>query len=256
MATPSPFEIGRAVGSNVSGGIRGAREQNSIDQILSEANQSQDPQAVQNAIGSILRQVSPQKQEAALQILGQKQQQLQAGKRRQALEAQGISGDVDSLDPGIQKEIIKGKNSKMPGGSDSKRHVQDAYNRVNEILESGYTGFSPLGLTPEGRQQRSELDTLGEVFISNLIPLLNPKGTISKERFNYIKSLAPTSWDTDAAMKGKLKALSDIFGLEGSGRGGQGGQGKMPTIEMRDAQGNIYDIPQDMVEKARAGGLQ
>jgi len=252
MATPSPFEIGRAIGSNISGGIRGAQERSSIDDILSQANSSEDPQAVNNAIGQILRNVSPERQEQALQVLGQKQQQIQSQKRRQALESQGISGDIDALDPALQKEIIKAKNAGKPGGADSKRHVQDAYNRVNEILESGYTGWSPTGATPEGRQQRAELDTLSEVFISNLIPLLNPRGTISKERFNYIKSLAPTSWDTDAKLKGKLKALSDIFGLEGS----TSSRSSPPTVEMRDAQGNVYDIPQDMVERARAGGLQ
>ena len=255
MSTLSPFEIGRAIGSNVSRGIRGASERSSIDDILEQANASGNPEDVDNAIGQILTRVSPERQQAALQVLGQKQQQIQSQQRRKALESQGIGGDIDALDPALQKEIIKAKSTAKPVEADSKRHVQDAFNRVSEILESGNTGFSPLGITPQGRQQRAELDTLSEVFISNLIPLLNPKGTISKERFNYIKNLAPSSWDTDAKIKGKLKALSDIFGLEGS-MGGQGGPGGSGTIEMKDAQGNIYDIPQDMVEKARAGGLQ
>ena len=95
---------------------------------------------------------------------------------------------------------------------------------------------------------------MSEVFISHLIPLLNPKGTISKERFNYIKGLVPNSKDTDSAFKGKLKALERIFKV---------GQGQLPgsgmnqgSVEMRDSSGNVYDIPAELVEKARSQGLQ
>lgn len=135
---------------------------------------------------------------------------------------------------------------------EAKKHVQKAYDRVNEILDSGYTGYSLTGLTPEGRKLRSELDTLSEVYISNLIPLLNPKGTMSKERFNYIKNLAPNSFDTDAAIKGKQEALREIFDLKGSS------PKKTPkgTIEMIDSSGEIYDIPEDQVEKAKKAGLK
>lgn len=134
----------------------------------------------------------------------------------------------------------------------SKEHVQKAYDRVKDILDTGYTGYSLTGLSPEGRKQRSELDTLSEVFISNLIPLLNPKGTISKERFNYIKNLAPNSWDTDAALKGKMEALKDIFELKGS----SAEKSNKSTVEMRNADGDIYDIPADMVEEAKKRGLK
>lgn len=154
------------------------------------------------------------------------------------------SSSPSSLTPQQQKDEEKKLKSKEA--------VQKAFDRTQEILDAGYTGYTPFGLTPEGRKQRSELDTLSEVFISKLIPLLNPKGTISKERFNYIKSLAPNSWDTDATIKGKLEALKEIFELEGS----SSEKSTAGTLEMRDAAGEIYDIPQDMVEEARKGGLR
>ncbi len=98
--------------------------------------------------------------------------------------------------------------------SEAKKHVQKAYDRVKEILDTGYTGFSFTGLSPEGRQQRAEMDTLGEIFLANFIPLVNPKGTMSKQRFEYIQSKIPSSWDMDATIKGKLDALKEIFELE------------------------------------------
>ena len=152
-----------------------------------------------------------------------------------------------------QQEFAQQQNQVPSEGQDQ---VRDAFQRANEILESGYTGFSPTGLTPEGREQRSELDTLSEVFISHLIPLLNPKGTISKERFNYIKSLVPNSWDTDAKIKGKLKALRGIFKIDQQSQGGGQQAGHATSREMRDAQGNIYDIPEELYEQARSQGLQ
>jgi hypothetical protein len=36
---------------------------------------------------------------------------------------------------------------------------------------------------------------------------------MSKERFNYIKSLTPRGFDTDATIKGKLGALKTIFSM-------------------------------------------
>lgn len=246
--TANPFQVA----SQVAGAFGEQRERNTLDDILKQSATSNDPNQQTDLIRQIISRLPPEKRQEGFQFIQQKQQQLAQRKQDQAYQEQGLN---PNLPEGINKEIIKGKNNKIPGGSNAKQHVQDAYNRVNEILESGYTGWSPTGLTPEGREQRSELDTLSEVFISNLIPLLNPKGTISKDRFNYIKSLAPTSWDTDAVMKGKLKALSDIFGLEGSQMVVDGRDGSS-TVEMRDSQGNIYDIPKDMVENARAGGLQ
>jgi len=146
--------------------------------------------------------------------------------------------------------------------SKSKERVQKTFDRAQEILDAGYTGYTPFGLTPEGRKQRSEFDTLSEVFISEMIPLLNPRGAMSKERFNYIKSLVPNSWDTDAAIKGKLDALKDILELEGASpekstkEAVTKKQATPGTVEMRDAAGDIYDIPEDRVEAARKGGLR
>jgi len=123
-----------------------------------------------------------------------------------------------------KKEIENSKRKGISGKSlspESRERINHAFNRTNELLKSGKTGFTYKGLGEKGREDRAELNNLSEIWISELIPLLNPKGTISKDRFNYIKGLAPNSTDTDATIKGKLKALKYIFKESGMGEDGQ-----------------------------------
>lgn len=221
---------------------RGEQE-NGLQALLGQQQEMQQrPQApyAPGFQGQKQAQYGGQEQQQVAQQIKQAQQQLAQPKEKPSLsKSLGQSGN-QKVDDKQQKQV------------EAKKHVQKAYDRVKEILDTGYTGYSLTGWTPEGRKLRSELDTLSEVFISNLIPLLNPKGTMSKERFNYIKNLAPNSWDTDSALKGKLAALRDIFELEGSSPE----KSSNGTIEMRDDSGNVYDIPKDQVEKAKKAGLK
>jgi len=194
------------------------------------------------------QQIREKVQQAQQQLTQSKPQQKPSFAQSLAKGSQEGAGGTKGLTASQNLKLEQDTQKKV----EAKKHVQKAYDRTQEILDSGYTGYSLTGLTPEGRKLRNELDTLSEVYISNLIPLLNPKGTMSKERFNYIKNLAPNSWDTDAAIKGKMSALKEIFDLKGSSpeRSSKG------TIEMRDASGAIYDIPEDQVEKAKKAGLR
>jgi len=76
MSMPSPFEMGRAIGGNISGGIRGGIENNQIDQILQQAQASGDPAQVQNVMNQIITRVSPEKRPVVMQALQNRQQQL------------------------------------------------------------------------------------------------------------------------------------------------------------------------------------
>jgi len=217
MSMPSPFELGRSVGGNISGGIRDSRERNSIDQILEQANASGQQEDIDQAMRSILSQVSPERQPMALQVLQQKQQQMAQQRQAQAYQEQGLN---PNLPEGINREILKNKFTEGNKKAEDDADLRNAFNRTEEILKSGHTGFSGSGLgTAKGRQDRAELDTLSEVFLGKLIPILNPRGTITKERFKYMQSLIPNSSDTDAKFKGKLKALRQIFKMEGNQEG-------------------------------------
>jgi len=73
---PSPFEMGRAIGGNISGGIRGGQENNRIDQILEQAQNTNDPHIMDNIMRQIVTQVSPEKRPAIIEYMKQKQGQI------------------------------------------------------------------------------------------------------------------------------------------------------------------------------------
>lgn len=242
----NPFQLA----GNIRKGIEVNQQRNALDDILKEASQSQNPEQEGDLIRRILTQVAPDRRQDAMQFLQRQGQQRAAAQQSQAYEQAGLN---PNLPESLNRELLRARGKEQGKTLESKEKIQDAFSRAEEILSSGATGISIGALTPQGRELRSELDTLGEVFISQLIPLLNPRGTISQSRFNYIKSLVPQSSDTDAKIKGKLAALKDIFKLEGE-------KNKMEseakTREMKDASGNVYDIPAELYEKALAQGLK
>jgi uncharacterized protein Smg (DUF494 family) len=72
MTIPNTFNIGAQAGTNIVKGIRGGFENNRIDQILQEAQASQDPQQIKNVMSQILTHVSPEKQPAVMNSLQQR----------------------------------------------------------------------------------------------------------------------------------------------------------------------------------------
>lgn len=92
---PSPFEIGRTVGNNFGNSFQKTKDEGAIESILSEAMSSGDPAVIQNSIGKILSQVSPERQGAAVQYLQntymnlqQQQQQRQQQQNQQQKQLQ------------------------------------------------------------------------------------------------------------------------------------------------------------------------
>ena len=85
---PSSFDIGRQVGNNFANVRREAKDEGVIDQILSEAMTSGDPAILQNSIGKILSQVSPERQGVAVQFLQNKMQNLDQKIKQDKLDKQ------------------------------------------------------------------------------------------------------------------------------------------------------------------------
>lgn len=69
MSSPSAFEIGRNIGNNLGNAFSRVKDENAIERILSDAMGSGDPAILQNSIGKILSQVSPERQGVAMQYL-------------------------------------------------------------------------------------------------------------------------------------------------------------------------------------------
>lgn len=96
MGLPSPFEVGRAIGNQGARGFAQAKDENLIEKIISQTQN--DPEAMQNAIGTILSQVSPERQPAAVNYLqnayASARERQKEGKQRQAAIEAGISPDL------------------------------------------------------------------------------------------------------------------------------------------------------------------
>lgn len=105
--TPA-FEVARTIGNNLGGAFKSVRESNTIEQILSDASKSGDPAQLQNAIGKILSQVSPERQPAAIKLLESTYERVKEkeklGRERAQAAKYGIPTD---LPPALQAEIYK-----------------------------------------------------------------------------------------------------------------------------------------------------
>jgi hypothetical protein len=89
--TPSPFQIGQAIGSNIGQVQERHTDLTAIDQILSQAGQSGDQQAIDTAMNQILARVSPNRQKTALDILQKRRDAIVAQSKPQAAVG-GITG--------------------------------------------------------------------------------------------------------------------------------------------------------------------
>lgn len=136
MGTPSPFEVSRAIGNNLSGSIRRVKDENAIESILSQATQSGDPRVVQDTIGKILSQVSPERQPQAIKYLENVYGNIQENKKlerenelknRQRTAAQKFGVDSD-LPPALQTEVYK-QNAKN-------ERINSVYGQPNQQLPS------------------------------------------------------------------------------------------------------------------------
>jgi len=78
MTMPSPFEIGKQAGGGVLGAVQEAQDVSALDQILQGAAQSDDPNALNNAMNQILGQIQdPARRKEAVGVLQERQKQIQ-----------------------------------------------------------------------------------------------------------------------------------------------------------------------------------
>lgn len=106
------FEVARQTGNNLSRAFNQQKDTNAIEDILSSAMQSGNPEVLQNSIGRILSQVSPERQGAAVQYLQNAYQTIktkeQDNKRREAYKTAGLNPDLpDSINAEKFKQNAK-----------------------------------------------------------------------------------------------------------------------------------------------------
>lgn len=110
MTSPSPFAIGQQVGNNFNTSMRRVQDENAIDGILSQAMSSGDPAQLQKSIGAILSQVSPERQQVAVQFL---QGRLADIESKQTKASQRAALQRANVDPDLPADLQKAQYEEM-----------------------------------------------------------------------------------------------------------------------------------------------
>lgn len=137
MSNPSPFDIGRQIGNN----FQKLKEDNTIESILSEAMRSNDPVFLQNSIGKILSQVSPERQGAAVQYLQNsfanlRQKQELAKKEQEGRDAARQGGYTYGAPSVVQSQQVKNQQPPKPAGGLTGQAVPPQFGEaINKIIQ-------------------------------------------------------------------------------------------------------------------------
>lgn len=107
----SPFNIAYQAGTNFAKSFKDVKEQGALDNILSEAMSSNDPDVLNQTLAKVISQVSPEKQAMAGQLIQNKMADI-AKKKQTALELQAAKeGGYNPYDPaGVKTQKVKDKN--------------------------------------------------------------------------------------------------------------------------------------------------
>lgn len=110
MSTPTPFSVAREIGTNLNTAFREKKDENAIERILADSMNSEDPKVLQNNIGRILSQVSPERQGQALQYLqGMHSNILKKQDQQQQFQRERQAGLVPGINPTVQSQLLKDK---------------------------------------------------------------------------------------------------------------------------------------------------
>ena len=132
-------------GENLAQAREEYADKSALDNILSKALASKDPEVYQQSIGAILSKVSPARQGAALQVLNQRaqfleqkqQEDLKRERTSLAYQNQGLSPRLQDLPPGVQSQLVRGAQpQKAPGGITAQPVPEEISKAIPKILES------------------------------------------------------------------------------------------------------------------------
>lgn len=135
-----PFETGRAIGTNISQSMRKVKDESAIERILSESQASGDPEVLQQSIGQILSQVSPERQPAAIAFLQNTMQKIEQkksqGRQREAAKQYFGSEQAADLPAQVQAQLVKD------------RAKQQSLSQYGIGLPPQAGGMTPGGISP------------------------------------------------------------------------------------------------------------
>lgn len=224
-------------GADIGQGYLNGRQRKSDQSIISQLASSQDHSPI-----SLLQswsQLSPDTQKTISPLL------------QQFMQTQGRQGQ-DKQEAEMEKE-----------------EVGQTINALTDQLMKGGTGTGVTHfnkLVPWGRESRAYFDELALGIEKRLAGMVG-KGALSQARFDYLKHNLPSSSNSDATNRGKLKALAEEFKVDINNpefrkkvgidqkRVEPVGRGKSQGRVVVSPSGKKVMVPDDQVDAAiKAGG--
>jgi len=115
--SPSVFEVSRGIGNNIAAGMKQGKDESQIEQILSQAMQTGNPDDIQKAYMDIVTKVSPERRPDAIQVLGNihknlVEKQTIAQKKQSAIEGGYTYGAPEGVN--VQEVKNRGEKASKP----------------------------------------------------------------------------------------------------------------------------------------------
>lgn len=227
---PRP-DIGRSIGQGVNKGL---------SSYFQNENQQQQNQQLQGALGNISQQSN--------QPMNDEQKALQF--------MQAVAGrpDAENLTKNYLQSL-KQTQSQAPKQEAPNPGIQ-ALAEIESLIGQEGIGFTG-SINPGGKAQfnRGKFKSL-QAAILPIFKSMFPRGMTEKE-FKFIQSnYIPQVSDTEDTIKGKIEGLRQLLGdQQGQQPQGMQQQNSNQVVQMRDQEGNVYDIPQHLIEQAQQKGL-
>jgi hypothetical protein len=149
----------------------------------------------------------------------------------------------------LKKREASAKETISP---EKKERLTETVSEQLKKLKGGNIGLVESGskFSSEAREDRAFFDNLS-MEIEGLFAGMVGKGTLNKQRFEYLQKRLPNSKDTKAKTIGKLKAIAKEFNLDIPGLNGNkqsSAQQKDSGTQSFNVEGKTYNIPADQVE--------
>ena len=170
-------------------------------------------------------------------------------------EKYGFETEKDKNKPKGAAEL-KAEREELEHG-EIKDRAQKSFNQMAKLMKKGNLGLGSGAKSAiiggEIAKDVGKFTALSGALEAMLVDMVS-RGTLSNTRFEYItKNLLPTASDRDKVIEGKLEGLAEILGLDASELGIKGKtKTSEDSVEMRDPEGNIYDIPKHLEQQFRA----
>tara|TARA_R110000751_G_scaffold60367_2_gene126034 strand:- start:2347 stop:5571 length:3225 start_codon:yes stop_codon:yes gene_type:complete len=217
-------ESTRAIAGNFGAQAKQQREQKTLEEILAEAQASDNPNAVNDSISKILSQVSPEFQGPAISHLNSISANIAHKKQRKAIENLDIDPDL----PIEHQKILLNQRAQAgkPTGARNqfeKKLYEDVFSTLQEApgvrqnianldrletLSKSLEGVVGLGKAAIGSKDAKEFNALGVAALEAPIKALFKRGVISKEKFKALTAaFVPTASENRLTQQGKIAGL-------------------------------------------------